>query len=72
MCIHMFIKSSLIGYITQCDFQNKKCVYNERIVQNIVVENILLLFRAQEIGDQGFYCFRLLAILLFVSLLVPV
>jgi hypothetical protein len=52
MCIHMFIKSSLIGYITQWDFQNKKYVLNERIAQNTVIENILFLFRVQELGVQ--------------------
>jgi hypothetical protein len=48
----MFINSNLIAYITQWDFQNKKYVHNEGIVQNIVVENILLLFRVQEVRDQ--------------------
>jgi len=52
MCIHMFINSSLIGYITQWDFQNNKYVHNERTVQNTLVENILLLFLVQGVRDQ--------------------
>jgi len=48
----MFINSSLIGCITQWDFQSKMYVHNERIFQNTAVENILLLFRVQEVGDQ--------------------
>jgi hypothetical protein len=42
--VRAFINGSLIGYIIQWDFQAKKYVHSEPIVQNTAIENILLCF----------------------------
>lgn len=52
ICVCVFINSSLVGYITQWDFQNKKYVHNELIVQNTAIEKNLLLFRVRDVGFQ--------------------